>query len=119
MALPFPLHAVPRCAVFTNAMPTNYRACHDFNCYINERETPKTCLTNHKGSISHHIMPLVINSLGGGHTHTHTQARSHHGQKQFQETSRVPAKGQHMPGLKTKIVGSGMKIFCGKTLTNY
>jgi len=25
-----------------------------------------------KGSISHHIMPLVINSLGGGHTHMHT-----------------------------------------------
>ena len=42
------------------------------NCHINERETPKTCLTNHKGSISHHITPLVINSLGGGHSHTHT-----------------------------------------------
>ena len=26
------------------------------------------------GSISHHITPLVINSLGGGHTHTHTFA---------------------------------------------
>ena len=26
------------------------------------------------GSISHHITPLVINSLGGGDTHTHTQA---------------------------------------------
>ena len=23
------------------------------------------------GSISHHITPLVINCLGGGHTHTH------------------------------------------------
>ena len=23
------------------------------------------------GFISHHIIPLVINSLGGGHTHTH------------------------------------------------
>ena len=23
------------------------------------------------GSISHHIAPLVISSLGGGHTHTH------------------------------------------------
>ena len=23
------------------------------------------------GSISHHITPLVINSLGGGHKHTH------------------------------------------------
>jgi len=45
---------------------------HDFNCYINERETPKTCLTNHKGSISHYIAPLVINSLGDGHTHKYT-----------------------------------------------
>jgi len=32
----------------------------------------KTCLTNHKSSISHHITPLVINSLGGGHTHMQT-----------------------------------------------
>ena len=27
-------------------------------------------------SILHHIMPLVINSLGGGHTHTHTDVRT-------------------------------------------
>ena len=33
--------------------------------------------TNHMGSISHHITPLVINSLGGGHTNTHTQIRTH------------------------------------------
>jgi len=42
---------------------------HNFNCHINEKKTPKTCLTNHKNSISHHITPLVINSLGGRHTH--------------------------------------------------
>jgi len=47
-------------------------------------------------------MPLVIKSLGGGHTHTHTctQTYSHHGQKQFQETSRMLAEGRHAPGLK-------------------
>ena len=28
------------------------------------------------GSISHHITPLVINSLGGGHTHTQAYRRS-------------------------------------------
>ena len=28
-------------------------------------------------SISRHITPLVINSLGGGHTHTHTQTQTH------------------------------------------
>ena len=27
------------------------------------------CLTNHMGSISHHITPLVVNSFGGRHTH--------------------------------------------------
>jgi len=84
--------------LFTKATPTNYRICHNFNCHINERETPKTCLTNHKGSTSHHIMPLVINSLGGRHTCTH--AYRHRGQKQFQETSHVPAKSRHAPGLK-------------------
>ena len=31
------------------------------------------------GSISRHITPLVINNLGGGHTHTltHTHANTH------------------------------------------
>ena len=28
------------------------------------------------GSKSHHITPLVINSLGGGHTHTHAYIRT-------------------------------------------
>jgi len=40
-------------------------------------------------------MPLVINSLGGRHTH----AYRHCGQKQFQETSRVPAFGWRTPDL--------------------
>jgi len=79
-----------RHALFIKATPISYRINHDFNCHINERETPKTCLTNHKGSILHHIMPLVINSLGDGHTHT--QAYRHCGQKQFQETSRTLAE---------------------------
>jgi len=61
---------------------------------------PTTCLTNHKSSISHHITPLVIHSLGGKHTHTH--AYSHCGQKQFQETSHVLAFGWLTPGLKSK-----------------
>ena len=48
----------------------------------------RTYLTNHMGSISHHIMPLVINSLGADtrthmhtcrhtHTQTHTQTYTH------------------------------------------
>jgi len=44
-------------------------------------------------------MPLAINSLGGGDTHTH--AYRHRGQKQFQETSHALAFGQHAPGLKS------------------
>ena len=37
----------------------------------------RTYLTNRMGSISHHITPLVINSLGGGHTHAHTHTHTH------------------------------------------
>jgi len=82
-----------RRTLFSNAMPTNYRICHDGNCYIKEREIPKTCLINHKGSISHHIMPLVINSLGGGHTHTHIQTSW---------TEAIPRNlGRRAPGLKS------------------
>ena len=40
------------------------------------------------GSISHHIMPLVINSLAGGHTHTHTDIHR-------QSNSKKP--GEHQP----------------------
>ena len=35
-----------------------------------------TCLTNRIGSISHHTVPLVINSLGGRHTNTHAYRHS-------------------------------------------
>ena len=31
----------------------------------------RTCLINHMGFISYQITPLVINNLGGGHTHSH------------------------------------------------
>ena len=50
---------------------------------VNAKATPindngyschRTCLTNRMRSISHHIMPLIINSLGCGHTHTHKDA---------------------------------------------
>jgi len=93
-------------ALFTMATPTNYRIHHGYNCHINERETPKTCLTNHKGSVSDYIKPVVINSFRGGNTNTHTNTRaySHHGQKQFQETSHALAKGWHAPGLKTYLI---------------
>jgi len=64
-------------ALLTKATPTNYTIRYDFSCHINERGTLKTCLTNHKGSISHHITLLVINSFGGEHTHTDTHAHTH------------------------------------------
>ena len=44
-------------------MPTNDT---DHSCHKSHR----TSLTNHMGSISHHNVPLVINSLRGGDTHT-------------------------------------------------
>ena len=54
------------------------------------------------GSISHHITPLVINSLRGGHTHTHTQTHMH----TFVDRSNSKKPGTRRPqacapGLKT------------------
>jgi len=48
----------------------------------------RSCSTGYTGSIH-------MNALGSGHRHTY----SHRGQKQFQQTSHTPAKGQHMTGL--------------------
>ena len=58
-------------AYVTPTNDTDY-SCHNYKSH-------RTYLTNLMGSISHHIMPLVINSLGGGHTHvnTHTYAYRH------------------------------------------
>ena len=36
-----------------------------------------TLLTNHLGSISRHITPLVITILRGGHTETHRDTNIH------------------------------------------
>jgi len=48
MGLPCPLSAV----FMTHFVYKGHaHQCHDFKYHINERETPKTCLTNHKGSI--------------------------------------------------------------------
>ena len=53
--------------------PPNIWICHNFNCLINEIKNPKTCLTNHKGTITRHY--LLILCLGRGHTNTHTVLR--------------------------------------------
>ena len=58
------------------ASPINFA---DGICHIKQLKAGKsckTCLTNHKRSISHHIMPLVINGLGGRHIHGHTDMRT-------------------------------------------
>ena len=53
------------------------------------------------GSISCQVTSIVINSLGGGHTHANTHTHTHtqtSAQKQFKNPG-APAYGQHMPGL--------------------
>ena len=45
----------------------------DCSCHI---YSLRTYLTNRMGFISHHITPLVINSLGGGHIHTRILSRT-------------------------------------------
>ena len=54
------------------------------------------------GSISHHITPLVINSLGGGHTHTHkhTHANTH----TFADRSNSKKPGACRPQAGTRLV---------------
>ena len=43
------------------------------------------------GSILHHITPLVINSLGGGDTHTHARIQT------FGDRSNSKKPGAHRP----------------------
>ena len=57
-----------------------------------------TYLTNHMGSISHHITPLVVHSLGGGDTHTHTH--KHTCIQIFADRSNSKKPGWRVPGLK-------------------
>ena len=65
----------------------------------------RTCLTNRLESILHHIMPLVINSLGGGHTHANTHIHMQTIRTgSILETRRVQACGVRAPGLKTCVV---------------
>ena len=56
----------------------------------------KLILTNHKGSILHHITSLVINNLGGGHIHACTDVQTE--TINFKKPG-VPACGA-APGLK-------------------
>ena len=85
-----------------------------YNCH----ESYKTCLTNHMGFKSHHIMLLVINSVIEAYTntHTHTQTRTYiytnthtqhtHTNKHTHSHSWTEAiiKTRHSPGLKTVLV---------------
>ena len=57
----------------------------------------KMCLTNPTRSILHHITPLVINGLKGGHTDTHTDA-----QTKAISRNQACAAFDCAPGLKTE-----------------
>ena len=64
------------------------------------------CLTNHMGSISHHIMLLVFNILWGGHTCT--QVCRIHGKSYFKKLATHPVVGQCVPGLKSEETNSSV-----------
>ena len=55
------------------------RLCHAHYRYRLQLpyKSHRTYLTNRMGSISHHITPLVIDSLGGGHTNTHANTHAY------------------------------------------
>ena len=54
------------------------------------------------GPVSHHNMPLVINSLRGGHTNTHTHTHTHANTHAYRHsgTEAIPVAGA--PGLIRK-----------------
>ena len=58
--------------VYTTCLDVYATPTND-TCYSCHR----TYLINHMGFVLHHIMPLVINSLGGGDTHKHTYRCPH------------------------------------------
>ena len=74
----------------------------------------RTYLTNHIGSISHHITPLVINSLGGGHTHANTHMHTF----VDRSNSKKPGAGRSAPGLKTVRVLRSLKKLKNKAILN-
>jgi len=92
------------CTVFYNTLwlqrpcPPTIWICYK---HINERETTKTCLANHKGSISHHIMPLVINSLEGRHTHRYTHTCKHTHIADKSNFKKPVVRHFFVPGLKS------------------
>ena len=63
------------------------------------------------GSISHHITPLIINSLRGEHTHTQTRILT------FVDKAILRKPGRHIPGLKTH--PSSIASWCFSIGENY
>ena len=54
-------------------------------------------------------MPLVINSLGGGHTHAYRHLRI---EAILRNQTRAGPCGQHTPGLKTQKEAQNPYIYC-------
>ena len=80
----------------------NDYSCHNYN-------SCRTYLTNNMGSISCHITPLVINSLGSGHTQAHIQTSA---QDQFQETRRLPGLKNHELLRAVRSIGASLGGAC-------
>ena len=62
------------------------------------------------GSISHHITPLVVHSLGDGHTFTHTRTHTyanthtHTHTHTFVDRSNFKKPGAHRPVVGSRLV---------------
>ena len=85
---------------------------HDYQWRLSQNSC-RTCLTNRMRSISRHIMPLVINSLGGGHIRTYTHINMHTDDLHrinFKKPGEL-ACGQRAPGLKMMWLGSYCSLY--------
>ena len=65
----------------------------NYSCY---KAAVVLVLTNYTESISYHIMSIVVNCVGSGHTQTYTQ-------KEYQESRHALACTQRSPGLNTSL----------------
>ena len=50
---------------------------NDYSCHITAVEIVQPIVWGSYHAISHHITPIVINSLGSRHKHTHTRTHTH------------------------------------------
>ena len=85
------------------SIPSTLPGLLDALCYAIDGKKLITGLTNHKGCISQHFIPMVIYAIGGGCTNTYTCMQTLQ-TKAISRNQAWPACSQCMPGLKSYVI---------------